>query len=307
MTTATIAATADDAPIDYNDRNIKLFTRRIAVKARVAELQDKRTLDPREKRELKRALRDLDDVTAKIIDFNYGLVRNYTRKFTSNSSRDDSADFEASAVVGLMRAIDTFDPTRGRFGQWAYKPIQREVLRAVRDADFKSMNPGDFERRPDILRARTKLQTQHSDTGLPNEEYQPPYADIAAEAEVSVDQVRRVLEAPHLDSIHQQVGDEGDTELGDMIESPDTSVEGHVMSAMTLTALEEFGFKALEERELMVLVRRFGLDCEPAQKLNEIGEMLQLSREAVRQVESKALAKIQHPVLLRKIQRFGRP
>ena len=161
------------------------------------------------------------------------------------------------------------------------------------------MNPGDFERRPDILRAVAKIQAG-------DETRMPTNAAVAAEAGVTVDQVRRVLEAPHLESIHQRVGDDGATELGDLIESDTTGVEGSVLSAMTLTALEDYGFSALDERELFVLVRRFGLDCEPEQKLASIGDMLGLSREAVRQVESKALAKIMHPTVIRKIVRYGR-
>lgn len=289
-------------PIDYNDRNTTLFTERNRIKAELEKLlaMSERRRPANYARRLQRAYRDMDEITTQIVKFNYGLVRSYTKKFTSNSSRDDSADFEASAVVGLMRAIDSFDPTKGRFGAWAYKPIQREVLRAVRDADFKSMNPGDFERRPDILRAVTKLQAG-DDTRMPSN------AAIAAEAGVTVDQVRRVLEAPHLESIHQHVGDDGATELGDLIESDTTGVEGSVLSALTLTALEDYGFSALDERELFVLIRRFGLDCEPEQKLASIGDMLGLSREAVRQVEAKALAKIMHPVIIRKIVRYGRP
>lgn len=295
-----------DEVVDYNDRNIEMFTKRGALKDRQSVLLAKpeRKRSVRDKRELQRLAREIDEVTTHIIQFNYGLVRSYTKKFTSNSSREDSADFEASAVVGLMRAIETFDPSKGRFGQWAYKPIQREVLRAVRDADFKSMNPGDFERRPDILRALAKLQKIAEENGteprlITNE-------DVAREAGVTTDQVRRVLEAPRLESIHQSVGEEGDTELGDLIESGETDVEGSVIASMTLTALEDYGLKALDARELLVLVRRFGLDCEPEQKLASIGEVLGLSREAVRQVESKALAKIQHPVILRKIHRYGR-
>lgn len=287
--------------IDYNDRNTVLFTERNRVKIDIAKataVPERRRSNVQQRR-IGRLMRDLDDITTQIVKFNYGLVRSYTKKFTSNSSREDSADFEASAVVGLMRAIDSFDPTRGRFGAWAYKPIQREVLRAVRDADFKSMNPGDFERRPDILRAVVKLQAG-DDTKMPTN------AAIAAEARVTVDQVRRVLEAPHLESIHQHVGDDGGTELGDLIESDTTRVEGAVLSSMTLTALEDYGFRALDERELFVLVRRFGLDSEPEQKLASIGDMLGLSREAVRQVEAKALSKLMHPTILRRIVRYGR-
>lgn len=293
---------ADESP-DYNDRNIELFTRRLEIQRQLAEAEAKHTKKPtgRTRAELARLRRVLDDVTTEIVQFNWGLVRNYVKQFTSNTSREDSADFESAGVVGLMRAIDSFDPSKGRFGQWAYKPIQREVLRAVRDADYPNLNPGDFERRPDVLAAAERLRRATDDV-----DYRPSREEIAAEAGVTIDQVRRILDAPRLDSLDMPVGDDGDSRLGDLIEDPDPDIESSVVTSMSIEALETYGLTALDSRELLVLVRRFGLDCEPEQKLAGIGDMLGLSREAVRQVEAKALAKIQHPVVLRKMQRHGR-
>jgi RNA polymerase sigma factor (sigma-70 family) len=293
--------------VNYNDRNIEMFKRRLAIQARIEEIEAEFEAKPRrrskkaeeERRELIRLRRRLDDITTEIIQFNWGLVRSYVKKFTSNTSREDSADFEAAAVVGLMRAIDTFNPEMGRFSSWAFKPIQREVLRSVWSADFSWLNPGDFERRPDILEAQRRLQAG-------DEDKKPAYEDIASEAGVTIEQVKRVLDSSEHDSLHRPVGDEGDAVLGDLIESSDADIEDHVLTKMTLQALEQYGLASLDARELFVISRRFGLDCEPEQKLAGIGEMLGLSREAVRQIEAKALAKIQHPVNLRKLQRQGR-
>ena len=102
------------------------------------------------------------------------------------------------------------------------------------------------------------------------------------------------------------MGDERDSTLAEFIEDPAGSLEEMVLSRMSIEALESFGLTALDARELFVIVRRFGLDCEPEQKLSAIGEILGLSREAVRQVEAKALAKIGHPAVLRKLAREGR-
>jgi RNA polymerase sigma factor (sigma-70 family) len=284
----------------FKDSNTELFERRRELQRDIAELDA--TLDERDSfsaRRLQHLRRRLDAVTTEVVVFNSGLVRSYCRRFTSNSSRDDSADFEAAGMLGLMRAIDSFDPSQGRFGHWAFKPIQREVLRAVRGADHQNVSLGDFERRPEILRAFRQLQ---GETG----EHKPSFEDVATAVGATVDQVRRVLAPPRFESVDQPVGENENATLGDTLESSTAGPEPTVMASMTLSALKTFGLTALDPRELFVLVRRFGLDCEPEDKLADIGDTLGLSREAVRQIEAKAIAKIQHPLVMRKIQRHGR-
>lgn len=284
----------------FNDVNSALFERRQALLQRIAELEGAgEDIDASGRHEMKRLRRQLNEVTTEVVSANLGLVRSYCRRFTSNSSRDDSADFEAAGVLGLMRAIDSFDPSQGRFGHWAFKPIQREVLRAVRGADHQNVSLGDFERRPDILRAYRQLQGDDM-------EHQPSFQEVASVVGATVDQVRRVIAPPRFESVHNPVGDSGDVTLGDTIECQSPGPESTVMASMTLSALKTYGLAALDPRELFVLVRRFGLDGEPEDKLADIGNVLGLSREAIRQIEAKAIAKIQHPLVLRRIQRHGR-
>ena len=286
---------------EYGDRNTELFERRTALRRRLDEMvESSENGAPVDPRMVSRLERMLEEVTTDIVQFNLGLVRSYCRRFTSNSSREDSADFEAAGMLGLMRAIHSFDPAQGRFGHWAIKPIQREVQRAVRDADHPNVNLGDFERRPEILRAFRHLQ---GDEGAST----PTYDEVATVVGVTVDQVRRVLAPPRLESAQHATSEDGETSVAEQVESEQMGPEAAVVSSMTLCALKEFGLSALDPRELYVLVRRFGLDGEPDEKLADIGETLALSREAVRQIEAKALAKIQHPMVLRKIQRHGRP
>jgi len=284
----------------FNDVNSALFERRQALLQRIAELESLgEDIDTVGAQEMKRLRRQLNEVTTEVVSANLGLVRSYCRRFTSNSSRDDSADFEAAGVLGLMRAIDSFDPSQGRFGHWAFKPIQREVLRAVRGADHQNVSLGDFERRPHILRAYRQLQGDDM-------EHQPSFHEVATVVGATVDQVRRVIAPPRFESVHNPVGDSGDVTLGDTIECQSPGPESTVMASMTLSALKTYGLAALDPRELFVIVRRFGLDGEPEDKLADIGNVLGLSREAIRQIEAKAIAKIQHPLVLRRIQRHGR-
>jgi RNA polymerase sigma factor (sigma-70 family) len=296
-----------DVPLtssDYNDRNQELFGRRNEILRKIKELETKAEKKKKPNRDdvddLRRTRFLLDEATKAIIEFNYGLVLNYVRKFTSTTSRDDSADFEAAGVVGLMRAVSSYDPTRGtKFSTWAYKPIQREILKAVRDADFKQLNPGDFEKRPEILRAVKELQKG-------NEEFIPTFEAVAVQAGATLDAVKRILNAPVIESLSTPMGEDGDTSLTDMIEDPSAGVEDTALARQEIMDLERFGLSCLDERELFVIGRRFGLDGEPPQRLSAIGSLLGLSREAVRQVEAKALSKLLHPVTRRRLVRHGR-
>lgn len=289
--TATKTATQEQA-LEYRDGNVALFQKRIELRRELARLTDDPQAERVSQRRIRQLRRALDDVTAQIVSYNMGLVRSYTRRFTAAASAEDRADFESAGVLGLMRAIDSYDPECGAFGQWGFKPIQREVLRAVRDIDHPNLNLGDFEKRPAILRAYRQLQ------GV-DESYRPSDEEVAAAAGVTAAQVRRVLAPPRLESVHRT--DEGETPIAETIESDEPSAEARVISKLMLSALETFGLKALDARELYVIVRRFGLDGEPPEKLAEIGETLALSREAVRLIEAKALAKLQHPIVLRKV------
>lgn len=296
-----LAAAAPSPAVEHSHRetNAQLFAERNELRdqlSRIESLEETPTL----RRRRRRMIRRLDELTQQIVDANLGLVRSYTRRFGGAANADARAEFESAGMLGLMRAVDSYDADRGPFGQWAFKPIQREVLRAVRDRDHPNLNHGDFEKRPLILRTQRELRA--IDPG-----YEPSFAEIAAASGVTTAQVQRVLDPPRLGSVSDQAASQsdGDEDAGDReIVSDGPEPDETIISQMTLTDLRSFALETLDHRETFVVVRRFGLDGEPVDRLNEIGEMLALSREAVRQIEAKALAKLQHPMVISKI---GRP
>jgi RNA polymerase sigma factor (sigma-70 family) len=288
VTASTRDATGTMEATDFEGGNDSLFERRLQLK-RALELEPAGSCS----RTTRHLRRQLDDVTAEIVTFNLGLVRSYCKRFSARASADDAAEFEAAGLLGLMRAIDSFEPTLGRFGSWAFKPIQREVLRAVRSVDHPNLNLTDFERRPEILSAKRRLEGVDVD-------HIPTATEVAAAVGVTIDQVRRVLHPPELTPIETPTPD-GSSTMGEQLRSADAEPEDRVLSQMTLTALRTHGLAALDARELFVIVRRFGLDNEPTATLADIAGSLALSREAVRQIEAKALAKVRHPLVLRKI------
>jgi RNA polymerase primary sigma factor/RNA polymerase nonessential primary-like sigma factor len=279
----------------FREENAELFQLRTALHDDLEQLRELDDTDAAVRRRVRILRRKIDEVTSEIVAFNMGLVRSYTKRFSATASAQSREDFEAAGLLGLMRAVDSYDIEAGAFGQWAFQPIRREVLRAVRDSDHPNLNLGDFEKRPAIMRALRQLQAI-------DEAYRPSNEEVAALAGATVSQVRRVLAPPRLDSIHQTVGDDEEQSFGDQIPSSAPSPEATVLADLTLAALATYGPQALDEREYFVIVRRFGLDHEPPQKLADIGATLGLSREAVRQIESKALARLQHPSMLRRLQ-----
>jgi len=283
----------------YNTANGPLFRKRSAIAATIAELEAVSDRSDEEEDALSAAYRDKDAATELLVKFNYGMTRNYVRRFTSNTSKEDSADMQAAAVVGLMHAISTFDPDKGRFGSWAFKPIQRAVLKAVRDADFANMTHGDFERRPLILRAWEELGG--------GSDHPPTFDQVAAQAGCTVELVSRVLAAPHIDSIHTSIGEDGDTELGDLIPDDSVDVDAAVLDALDVDTLRTIGLPVLDPRERYVVVCRYGLHGEPPEALSDIGKHLGLSREAVRQICGKAISRLLHPMVSGALSRGGRP
>lgn len=278
----------------FNERTNALFAARKAATDHVVALEDAPADTTAYRRALRQARRRVDEATHAIVEANIGLVRSYVRRFTATTSAEYNRELEAAGIEGLIRAIDNFDPDRGRFASWAYKPIQRQVLKAFQGLEFANLNAVDFDRRPAIRRAVVSLYGRdwrgHID-----------YEAVAAEAGCSVGQVQRVVSAATLLSLSATVNDTDDATLSDQLVDPTVNVEASALSGMSIDALETHALPVLDERERLVIVRRFGLDGEPEQNRTEIGAMLGLSREAVRQTEARAVAKISHPITLAKL------
>ncbi|GAA2404359.1 sigma-70 family RNA polymerase sigma factor [Actinomadura vinacea] len=278
---------------EFRTRNDELFARRKELQEQLAVLRakaDAGELDTLSEPALRRAERQFEDVTLEILNVNFGLVRRYVAMFTSRSSKHIE-DFESAGKVGLLWAISSYDPKRGPFAGWAFKPIQREVLRAVRDADHPNLNPGDFEKRPAILAAeRAFLEEAGPDAPV-------DHADVARRAGVTEAQVLRVLDAPRLDSLQTPAPGEDETSWEERLPALSPGVEEEVLLQFDLRAIGGRGLPSLDPRERYVLTRRFGLDGEPEQSLRVIGERLGLSREGVRQIQQKALAKLAGPLV----------
>lgn len=236
----------------------------------------------------------VERIHTELIELHQGLVHSYVRRFSATANHHDVEDYVAAGNYGLVQAILSYRRELGNFSAWAYKPIQRAVLQTVRLREHPNLCPTDFERRPAVLQARDLLRE-----GDPS--YSPSVEEIAAAAGCAAEQVRRILYPPQsisLSTPRDSSSDGNETTLVDSLPDRAADPAEAAVSTLLVEAFETHGLGCLDERELFVLARRFGLDGEPVQRLTSIGAMLNLSREAVRQIEHKALSKLQHPVVL---------
>lgn len=255
----------------------------------------------------RRLERELDTVGAVIVDVNYGLVKDYAVRFSKDGTgvRQNAfaADYEAAGEVGLIRAMNSFDPDKGVFGDWAYKYIKREVLEQVRRTEFPALTNADFERRPTVKSAHQHLKELHGKD--------PDLDAVAEETGLSRQHVESILRMPVSVSLQDNIGsildsDDG-MERGDLVSVTDSDIGTEMTAREILQRLMENGLSKLSVDEQVVLIQRLGLDGDPPKNLSVVGQSLDpvRSRETVRQMERRAIAKLQHPVVMREVMGLG--
>ncbi len=249
---------------------------------------DGQKLSPPLRRDLNWIVRDGERAKNHLLEANLRLVVSLAKRYTGRGMA--FLDLIQEGNLGLIRAVEKFDYTKGyKFSTYATWWIRQAITRAMADQARTIRIPVHMV---EVINKLGRIQRELlQDLGR-----EPTPEELAKEMDITPEKVLEIQQyAREPISLDQTIGDEGDSQLGDFIEDSEAVVAVDAVSFTLLQDQLQSVLQTLSEREAGVVRLRFGLTDGQPRTLDEIGQVYGVTRERIRQIESKTMSKLRHP------------